>query len=161
MKKITSILICMLLCVTATTVTGTLNIENSDVLVKGTTKIIPTERADWLHYDDGTNVNAIGLTAPGSFYWAIRLTPDELSGYDGYELITVRWHHGMEEGTPQPSHSGDIIIYDEGTSSSPGSILTTEPYTSPAENVWFDVNLSNPILVNETKDLWVGVEVTH
>jgi len=152
----------MLLIVTATTVTGTLMAENNESLIKEENpKMIPTGRDIWLHYDDGTNENAIGLIDGGTFYFAIRLTPYELNLYSGYELIRVRWHHGMEEGTPEPSHSGDIIIYDEGTNESPGDVITTEPYTSPAENVWFNTNLSNPVPINVSKDMWVCVEVTH
>jgi len=113
---------------------------------------------DWIHFDDGTNVNAIGLTDGGTWEAAIRITPAELVGYDGYEITAVRWHHGF---TPQPSHSGTIKIYDAGTSTNPGSLITSEPYTTAASSDWEETELSNPAPIDVSKDIWVSVQVTH
>jgi hypothetical protein len=115
---------------------------------------------DWIHFDDGTNVNAIGLTNGGTFEFAIRITPAELAGYDGYELTVVRWHHGYGGGSPQPPHSGTIKIYDAGTSSSPGVLITSEPYTVPSTG-WFEIPLTNPAPIVTSKDIWVSIQVTH
>jgi len=115
---------------------------------------------DWIHFDDGTNVNAIGLTAGGTFEWGIRITPTELAGYDAWEITTVKWHHGMA-GNPQPSHSGTIKIYDAGTSTKPGSLITSEPYTTAASSDWEETTLSNPALIDASKDIWVTIQVTH
>lgn len=115
---------------------------------------------DWIHFDDGTNVNSIGLTAGGTFEWGIRITPTELVGYDAWEITTVKWHHGMA-GSPQPSHSGTIKVYDAGTSTSPGSLITSEPYTTAASSDWEETTLSNPALIDASKDIWVTIQVSH
>ena len=115
---------------------------------------------DWIHFDDGTNTNAIGLTSGGTFEFAIRITPDELVGYDACGLTTVKWHHGMV-GHPQPSHSGIIKIYDAGTSKKPGPLLTSEAFTTAASSDWEETILSNPATIDASKDIWVSVQITH
>jgi hypothetical protein len=112
---------------------------------------------DWIHFDDGTNVNSIGLTSGGTFEGAIRITPAELVGYEGYKLTAVRWHHGY---TSSPPHSGTIKIYEAGTSTQPGSLITSQSFTVPTAG-WFEINLSNPVPINVSKDIWVSVQVTH
>jgi len=115
---------------------------------------------DWIHFDDGTNVNSIGLTDGGTFEFGIRITPTELAGYDTWLLTTVKWHHGMA-GNPQPPHSGTIKIYDAGTSSSPGALLTSEAFTTAASSDWEETTLSDPATIDASKDIWVTIQVTH
>jgi len=115
---------------------------------------------DWIHFDDGTNVNSIGLNSGGTFEFAIRITPDELVGYDACGLTTVKWHHGMV-GNPQPSHSGTIKIYDAGTSTKPGVLITSEAFTTAASSDWEETILSNPATIDASKDIWVSIQVTH
>lgn len=113
----------------------------------------------WIHFDDGTNVNAIGLNNGGTFEGAIRITPVELVDYDGYTLTAVRWHHGSSGGSTPP-HSGTIKIYDAGTSTNPGGLITSEPFTVPSMG-WFEIPLSTPVQIDVSKDVWVSVQVTH
>jgi hypothetical protein len=108
----------------------------------------------WIHYDDGTNVDAVGLGSGGTLYWAIRITPDELVGYDGYMLTVVRWFHGWNE-MPSPPHSGAIDICD-----ADGGVITSEPFTVPSTG-WFNISLSHPVVIDVTKDIWVVIHVTH
>lgn len=113
----------------------------------------------WIHFDDGTNVNAIGLNNGGTFEGAIRITPGELVDYDGYTLTAVRWHHGFSGGSTPP-HSGTIKIYDAGTSTNPGGLISSEPFTVPTMG-WFEIPLSTPVQIDVSKDLWISVQVTH
>jgi len=113
--------------------------------------------ADWIHFDDGTTVDSIGLNVGGTFEFAIRITPAELVGYDGCDLTVVRWHHGFESSPP---HSGTIKIYDAGTSTSPGGLITSEPFTVPSVG-WFDIPLSNPVSIDTSQDIWVSIRITH
>lgn len=170
MKKIMSIFVCMLLFVTVTTVTGTINInvDNEEVKemnwlsVSGITKTLPCMMPlDWLHYDDGSCENALGLTEGGEMTEAIKLTPAELSGYDGYEISRVLVMHGWPEGTPQPSHDGYVRIWEEGTSTEPGSLALEVSFTAPEGNDWVNISLPDPYIINETEDIWVGVEWAH
>jgi hypothetical protein len=140
------------------------NDESPEFMLAGADDIsqspqINTFDPNWIHFDDGTNVMSIGLTAGGTFEGAIRITPVELGGYDGYEVTAVRWHHGYSGGTTPP-HSGTIKIYDAGNSTKPGSVITSEPFTVPSMG-WFEIPLSNPVKINVTKDIWVSIRVTH
>ena len=122
--------------------------------------LIPFPPSVWLHYDDGTNVDALGLTNGGTFEYGIRLTPTELAGYGGLKFTTVKHHHGYG-GSSAPSVSGYVNIYDEGTASSPGALLLSDPYTTANVPGWEEYTLSSPIIIDETRDLWVCLKVTH
>ena len=115
--------------------------------------------SDWIHFDDGTNVNAIGLTAGGTMEWAARFTSDELVDLAGYQISVVRYHHSWATGPPFEM-SGNIKIYEEGTSIKPGSLITSEPFEA-YNNDWFDVELSEPVLIAGDEDIWVSVEGPH
>jgi len=132
-----------------------------DVLVKSITQ--PSEGRDvtWLHYDTEVNVNALGLTAGGTWEGAIRFTPTELAAYDGFDITKAKFHHGWVGGTSQPSHSGNVKIYDAGTASTPGALLYTQPFTCPAGNAWFTIDLTTGTTIDASKDIWVSIEVTH
>ncbi len=114
---------------------------------------------DWIHFDDGTNVNSIGIVESGTFEFGIRITPTELVGYDDFTLTVVKWYHYVTQGTSE-EHSGEIKIYDGGTSTMPGALITTEPYTVEGTD-WFEIPLSNPVIIDASKDIWVTVEITH
>ncbi|MCK4654134.1 MAG: right-handed parallel beta-helix repeat-containing protein, partial [Candidatus Cloacimonetes bacterium] len=116
----------------------------------------PSPRFDevTIHYD-GEPYTGIGLTNGGTFEGAIRLTPDELGPYDEWELISARFYH-YETGT----HSGQIKIYGAGSSSEPGAFITSEPYSVTGET-WFRTDLTEPVTIDATQDLWTSVEVTH
>jgi hypothetical protein len=131
-----------------------------DVSVKSITQPSRGKDITWLHYDDGTNVDAIGLTAGGTFYYGIRLTPTELGSYDGYQLTTVKHHHGYS-GSTAPSVSGTVYIRDAGTSTTPGAVLTEQTYTTGSAPGWEEYVLTDPVTVDGSKDLWVIFSVTH
>lgn len=109
---------------------------------------------DTLYYYNSIDYNAIGLTYGGTYEAAIRLTPTELGSYGNWKLIKVRFYH--HEG----SHNGQVKIYDQGTTSEPGSIITTEPYSASTAG-WIEITLSNPVIIDNSRDLWVSVEITH
>jgi len=112
---------------------------------------------DWIYYDDGVYYNAIGLTSGGTFYGGIRFTPTELAGYDGWSLSKAQfyWH---DDGVGPDT--GVVHIYDEGTPSSPGPELSSEPYTVNTDG-WKVVDLSSPVTIDASKEIWVVFEITH
>ena len=114
-------------------------------------------RDTYLHYDDGTNQNSIGLTAGGTFESAIRLTPTELGGYANYVIDQVHIHYGYPEGNPGTALSAQVKIYDAGTSTTPGNLLYSQDFTSPAVFSWFNVSLTSPVTIAGNKDMWVSI----
>ncbi|HWR27352.1 MAG TPA: Ig-like domain-containing protein [Candidatus Thermoplasmatota archaeon] len=110
---------------------------------------------EWLYYHYGYANNGVGLTSGGTYEAAMRLTPEELGEYNNRKIDIVKFYH-HEAGT----HVGNIKIYTEGTSESPGPLITSEPYTVTGKG-WYEVILSSPVTINAEEDLWVSVEITH
>jgi hypothetical protein len=111
----------------------------------------------WLGFHDGTAVNALGLTAGGTFQYAIRLTPDELASWGGYQITSVKRHHGY---TSPFNMNGNVIIYEAGTSTTPGAEITRQAF-STYEIDWHEVPLDEPVDISGDEDIWVSIEVTH
>jgi hypothetical protein len=115
------------------------------------------EAEEYLYFDDGTTVNALGLTAGGTFHYGIKLTPEELGPWACYSVISVYRKHTY---TSPFSMDGVMRIYGEGSTSSPGDILSEEPFSIDG-NDWHEVLLSAPVKFDGSEDVWVTVECTH
>jgi len=111
--------------------------------------------SEWLYFHTGYSNEAIGLTSGGTYEAAMRLTPDELGDYDRWKIASVKWYH-HETGV----HSGNIKIYEAGTSTQPGDLITSEAYTVIGDG-WKDIPLSEAVTIDAGKDIWVSVEVIH
>ena len=111
---------------------------------------------DMIYYYDPDTVDfdALGLSGGGPYTWetAIRLTPDELSEYDSWNIIGVQFYHHEPY-----ARDGKVYIYDAGTSSQPGSLLETKSFSIGASG-WHRVDLTNPVSINGETDIWVSVE---
>ena len=109
-----------------------------------------------ISYYTGDLTSAVGISGGSGppFYWksAIRLTQDELAAYAGWDLIAVVVAHSAEE---EPEHWGEIIIYGEGTSTSPGAQITNESYYFDATG-WFRVDLTTPVPIDDHDEIWVA-----
>jgi hypothetical protein len=128
-----------------------------DAQIEVASPVLGREPEAWLGFDDGTAVNSLGLTAGGTFEYAIRLTPDELAAYDGYGITSVKRHHDY---TTPFTMSGNVKIYGHGTSTEPGDLLITEPF-SCYEADWHEIPLAEPVAIAGDEDRWVSIEVTH
>jgi len=115
---------------------------------------IQHRQEDSIYYCSLTNNTGIGLTSGGSFEMAIRLTPTQLAPFAGYDLIGVVFYHYDGSST-----SGNAIIYDEGTATTPGTVITTEPYSGITG--WQRVDLTTPVPITGTTDLWCSFSITH
>ncbi|MCK4595205.1 hypothetical protein KAT73_00345, partial [candidate division WOR-3 bacterium] len=112
---------------------------------------------DTLHYDAVPYyMLIIGGPTPFNFEGAIRLTPTELALYDGWQIISVVFF----TTSPNGSYSCKAKIYDAGTASLPGLLITQEPYAATTYG-WHRIDLSNPVQIDASKDVWVSVEVTQ
>ncbi len=128
-----------------------------DVGIKEITEPISDngEEPESIHFDDGINSIGIGLTDGGVFEGAIRLTPSELAGFDEWNITKIKFFH-QEIGM----HSGKVKIYANGSLTSPGTLITSEPYIVTGAD-WHEITLSNPVIINASEDIWISVEVTH
>ena len=171
-KKIVSIFVSMLmLCVTVSAVTGTANIDVDNEVVKElewinlnevTENSLCTRDVEWVHYDDGTCENALGLTAGGVMHEVIKLTPDELGDYDNHWFTQVKVMHGWPDGSPQGEHDYDVWMY-TGTNhpDDPMEEATiVASGTSPAENDWVEIDIDN-YAFDPDDTIWIGVAWDH
>ncbi len=103
------------------------------------------------------NGEIVGGIGP-SFYrieWeaAIRITPQELAPYHDWELIGARFYHWENH-----SNEGSLKIYKQGTESSPGELVTSEPFNVSGKG-WKRINLTTPVSLDITKDIWTSFRI--
>jgi hypothetical protein len=134
--------------------TITLSFEHDVGVTAITEPTGPGAKADaWLQYDNGVYANAFGSTT-GQIYGANRFTPTEVGAYVGWSLDTIMWkHYGAE------SFTGEVRVYDAGSATAPGPMITSEPFTVTGAG-WFNITLSNPVTITGS-DIWLCVEGTH
>ena len=106
-----------------------------------------------LNYDTA-NITAPEIL-PGDYEMAARFTPTETSQYVGQFLEEVQLYF-----VNRPAFA-EIVIYDEGTPSTPGQELTSANVTTDIRsNAWSTLSLSTPVEISGD-DLWIGIRVRH
>ncbi|MDD4372437.1 MAG: carboxypeptidase regulatory-like domain-containing protein [Bacteroidales bacterium] len=104
--------------------------------------------AEWLYYDDGVNVDGIG--GPASFSWAIKFDPAQLEDYAGASLTKISIYN-------RTGATDELRIY-EGTNAA--TLLHTQPLSGLGIETWEEVDLTSPVLIDVTKQLWITVYTT-
>jgi len=104
--------------------------------------------AEWLYYDDGVNVDGIG--GPASFSWAIKFDPAQLEDYAGASLTKISIYN-------RTGATDELRIY-EGTNAA--TLLHTQPLSGLGIESWEEVDLTDAILIDVTKQLWIAVYTT-
>jgi hypothetical protein len=105
-----------------------------------------------IKYHDGYDSNAVGLTAPGTWCGGMRLTPTELTPHNGKDIIAVNVYYHESA-----SIDGAVIIYEGDTPTTPGAVLSTEPFTFSGAGLK-RVDLSTTVEVEDYEDIWVCVQ---
>jgi len=179
-RKIIAIVICTLMCATAVSVAGTINNSTNTKVLKAVaesnigditwiqsndavTDISSFNRDTWVHYDDGTAENSLGLSAGGTCDEAIKLTPTELAGLNGY-ITSIKVMHGCPAypGCPATPYSAWIYTNANHPTGDPLAAATiVGTGTCPAIDNFYYINLTTPYAVAETDTVWVGVAWTH
>ncbi len=123
--------------------------QASDMSLKvwwGTEPAAPIE--DWLYYDDGENVDAIGLSGGGSFYWAIKFPASSLGNYAGCSVTKVAYFD-------YTAHNGIVRVYQGSNGNGPSSnMIGSYNYTATGTGDWVEWNIT-PASFDNTQDLWI------
>jgi hypothetical protein len=98
----------------------------------------------WVYYDDGVNVDAIGLTAGGSFYWGVMFPAGH---YVGNTVTKVSMYD-------YSAHTGNILVYQGGTNA-PGTLLGQQAYTCTGSADFVEWTLNTPITIDPSQNLWI------
>jgi len=106
----------------------------------------------WLLWDDGTNVDAIGLTGGGTFSVAVRFTPAQLGEFAGTSLTKIRMF---------PYGPGGTIVLKVWTGANASTLVLTQPVASYTAGEWNEFALTTPVPVTGATELWFGYTVTH
>jgi len=106
----------------------------------------------WLFWDNGTNVDAIGLTGGGTFNVAVRFTPAQLAEYAGTSLTKIRMFAYGPGGT---------LVLKVWTGANASQLVMSQPIASYTAGAWNEWTLDTPVMVSGTTELWFGYAVTH
>ena len=98
----------------------------------------------WYYYDDGVNVDAIGLENGGSFYWGVMFPS---GNYIGNAVTKVKMYD-------YAAHTGNIMIYQGGTTA-PSTLVYTQAYACTGSESFVEWTLSSPVAVNPNQNLWI------
>ena len=102
---------------------------------------------EWLYYDDGANVDAIGLTTGGSFYWGIKFPAASLSQYVDCSVTKIAYFD-------YSAHTGTVRIYNGSNGNGPGTLIGTYNYTANGTEDWAEWTIP-AVAFDNTQDLWI------
>jgi len=159
---VAALLIISTVAVTANTTTKNLPVFLSQPILSPNTggDNNPNPRSTvWVHFDNGAPSHAIGVGQAYTWEAAIRITSTEWSGRNHWNVTSVKFYHNAANGA-RPWNTGNIKIYDQGTQSAPGAVLRTQAYNVTGSG-WRWVNLTQPVLINSSRDMWVSVQVVQ
>jgi hypothetical protein len=102
---------------------------------------------DWLYYDDGQNVDAIGLTSGGSFYWGIKFPAAAMSQYDGCSVTKIGYFD-------YSAHTGTVRIYNGSNGNAPATLIGTYNYTANGTESYVEWDIP-AVAFDANQDLWI------
>jgi hypothetical protein len=106
-----------------------------------------------LRYDNGLNINALGLTDGGAFHAAVKFPASLMSQHTGLRVASV------ELFIFHLPASFTLKIWKEGTDNSPGELLYEHAMT-PVPFSWQNIDIPVELLITG-EDLWIGYGVSH
>ncbi len=99
---------------------------------------------DWYYYDNGVNVDAIGLTSGGSFYWGVMFPA---GSYEGNMVTKVSMYD-------YSANNGTILVYQGGTNA-PGTLVGQQAYTCTGSEDFVEWEFAAPVAIDPTQNLWI------
>ena len=112
----------------------------------------PMAPPDWLFYDDGSNYDAIGLTGGGTFYTAIRFTPQQLEQHAGRTISLFRFF-------PVEAGSSFMLMIWKGAGAA--QLIYQQPVITYTPGAWNDIQLNLPQTILPNTEYWFGYVCNH
>ncbi len=123
--------------------------ENWGALLTWQAPYIPQPIHAWIHWDDGTNFSAIGLTDGGDFTVAARWDAGQLSDYNGTYITKLQYF-------PATTDFSNIIVR-IWTGANASNLVYEEDVTASAVGgMWNEVVLATPVQLDVNDELWIG-----
>ncbi|MGC9366725.1 MAG: C25 family cysteine peptidase [bacterium] len=114
----------------------------------------------WSDQHDSTTSFSWGASG-GYFGMGYRFTPVELTPVNGWYMKKVVFYL---TGGSNSANDANVAIYGPGTPVSPGTMLTSVPFTVSGDTGWQQVELGaerTEVQINGAADMWVEVGFTH
>jgi len=127
-------------------------VVGSDVNLSWEAPVIPFET--WLHWDDGVCSNAVGLSGVTSYYVAVKWTAAQISTFNGKYITKLAL-------VPTDANSTYEIKIWKGTNQYNLVLFHTQTATNLNYGTWNTVMLSTPVMIEGTKELWVGYRISN
>jgi len=127
-------------------------VDGSNVNLSWEAPVIPFET--WLHWDDGVCSNAVGLSGLTSYYVAVKWTVAQISTYNGKYITKVAL-------VPTDASSTYEIKIWKGTNQFNLVLAHTQMATNLNYGTWNTVELNTPLIIEGTKELWVGYRISN
>ncbi len=108
----------------------------------------------WLHWDNGENADAIGLTNGGTFVVASRWTPEYLENSNGKYLTKIQFYIGSNTA----ESDFEVRVW---TGANAANLVTNQSVSNPIVGNWNTIELDNPVLIDATDELWFGYAVIN
>jgi hypothetical protein len=107
--------------------------------------------SQWMHWDDGINAgNSIGIGGEIEFDVAARWVPQQLVPFNGYELEKVAFFPAEAQA------SYNVRVW---TGTNAETLVADQPVPNPVIGEWNYIILDSSIMIDITKELWVGYYV--
>jgi len=110
-------------------------------------------RSTWLHYDNGSNFNSIGLNNGDNIYAATYWEPGSLSKYNNDTIKSIKMF--------PDDNDFDFILIKIWT----GENAINQIYSDTLENIeigeWNEHILNESIIINGTLEYWIGYEIVN
>ncbi|MCF8367030.1 MAG: C10 family peptidase, partial [Bacteroidales bacterium] len=119
-------------------------VSENDVLISWSAPQEP----QWIHWDNGTNAGTISLDGGGSYYIAARWSTSDLELLDEAYISKVSFFLGSDA-------PGYVLKIWEGENTA--SLIYSQTLETITENSWNTVNLTNPLQIDASEELYIGL----
>ena len=123
----------------------------ADNYYDGSLEINPGPISTWFYYDYTGSTTWLGYGDTGGWFGGYKIPASRLqeNGFGGLSLVTVETI--ARDNTPYE------LYVCQGTASGggPDEVVAYKEVTNLEPNQWFDVNLDEPVVIDDTEDLWV------
>ncbi len=109
----------------------------------------PSTPTATLTYGEGNYNGSLGYTGSNTIYWGHRYLASNLSSYNNMKVYKVSFF--ANETGPY-----EVYVYNGTTSGHPQTQLLQQSF-SVGSTGWFDIDLSTPIQIDASQDLWVFI----
>lgn len=133
---------------------GVTNLKWTLPETKGTKRNATSRGGAWLTYDDGTNVEAMGISYDGEsfdkFKWAVMFPASDMAKYAGKYLTKIKtYDHSAFDG---------VVSIHIGGTSAPTTLLHSQDFSCTGIKDYIEIPLTRSIQVTGNDNVWVVFE---